>query len=255
MTHTMQTPSGVVVGAVARSHARRLAWGVYVSATLVLLLLGFGWSLVPAAAPIAPTIVLVAYVVLAHFTVVVGGQTGSRVQMTILACGILSAAVLMWSGVIQYFGRTANNGIMVATVFGLWLVVGIAAAASTGRIRDAVLSSTLSAEIGSLANVGFILASYYILRGSALQDQFFRTEGTYDDFARSGAGDFGTFVIGDLFGGTFFHLLFGGLFGALVGAIGGALTVGVIRVTRHTAGRLRNTRLHPTASSAHDGRR
>jgi hypothetical protein len=221
------------------------------SATLVLLLLGYGWSLVPAAAPIAPSIVLVAYVVLAHLAVVISGHAGSRLQMTILVCGLLSAAVLIWSDVIQYFGRTANNGIMVAAVFGIWLVVGIVAAASTGRIRDAVLSSTLSAEIGSLANVGFILGSYYILKGSALQDQFFRTEGTYDDFARSGAGDFGRFVIGDLFGGTFFHLLFGGLSGALLGAIAGVLTVGV---TKHTAHRPPDTRLHSTSSSARDGR-
>jgi uncharacterized membrane protein len=255
MTHTMQTSPDVVLRAGARSHARRLAWGVYGSVTLVLLLLGYGWSLAPATAPIAPSIVLVAYVVLAHHAVVIGGQTGSRVQTIILVCGILSAAVLIWSDVIQYFGRTANNGIMVAAVSGIWLVVGIAAATSTGRIRDAVLSATLSAEIGSLANVGFILASYYILRGSALQDQFFRTEGTYDDFARSGASDFGVFVIGDLFGGTFFHLLFGGLFGTLLGAIGGVLTIGVIRITKHTRGPLPNTRLPPTPSSARDGRR
>jgi hypothetical protein len=181
-------------------------------------------------------IVLVAYVGLARLAAVIGGPTGSRVQTIVLVCGILSAAVLIWSDVIQYFGRTANNGIMVAAVSGIWLVVGIAAAMSTGRIREAVLGSTLSAEIGSLANVGFILASYYILRGSALQDQFFRTEGTYDDFARSGAGDFGAFVIGDLFGGAFFHLLFGALFGALLGAIGGVLTIGVIRITKHTVG-------------------
>ena len=104
--------------------------------------------------------------------------------MIILVCGLLSAAVLIWSDAIQYFGRTANNGIMVAAVFGIWLVVGIAAAASTGRIRDAALSSTLSAEIGSLANVGFILAAYYVLKGSALQDQFFRTEGTLQRFRK-----------------------------------------------------------------------
>ena len=70
MTHTMKTSPDVVPGAVARSHARRLGSGVYVSATLVLLLLGYGWSLVPAVAPIAPSTVLVAYVVVAHLAVV-----------------------------------------------------------------------------------------------------------------------------------------------------------------------------------------
>jgi len=70
------------------------------------------------------------------------------------------------------------------------------------------------------------------LRSSALQEQFFRIEGTYEDFARSGIGDFGTFVIGDLFGGAFFHLLFGGLFGVILGTLGGAVTIGLFRVLK-----------------------
>ena len=35
--------------------------------------------------------------------------------------------------VIQYFGRTANNAIMVAIVFVLWLVPGVVAAVRMGR--------------------------------------------------------------------------------------------------------------------------
>ena len=143
------------------------------------------------------------------------------------AFGIASAAVLVPSLLVEYFGRRVNNALMVAIVFTLWFLAGALAARLTGRIRDAVLSSTLSAQIGSLANVGAILASYYVLRGSSLQDRFFRTEGTYEDFARSGAGDFSAFVMGDLFGGAFFHLLLGGLAGALLGIVGGTLTVGV----------------------------
>jgi hypothetical protein len=65
----------------------------------------------------------------------------------------VSAAVLIRSLAVQYFGRTTNNAVMVAVVFALWFVAGLVAAASTGRIRDAMLSSALSAEIGSLANV------------------------------------------------------------------------------------------------------
>ena len=229
---------------------RRLARGVQVGVALVLLLLAFGWSLVPAAAPIAPAAVLIAYAVIAHLSgFIMDGKRGS--QWVTLTCGGLSAAVLIRSLVVQYFGRTADNAVMVTIVFGLWLLAGIATTGRTGRIRDAVLSSTLSAQIGSLANVGFILASYYVLRGSALQERFFHTEGTYDDFARSGISDFGVFVMGDLFGGAFFHLLFGALFGALLGTIGGALTVGVTRVLRRPGG-LPDTRLHPTASSTHE---
>jgi len=229
--------------------ARRLALVVQAGVVLVLVLLAVGWSLVPAASPIAAASVLIAYAMLAHVSAMMARPDASRIQWVTLACGSVSAAVLIRSLAVQYFGRTTNNAVMVAVVFGLWLVAGIVAAARTGRIRDAVFSSTLSAEIGSLANVGFILASYYVLRGSALQEQFFRTEGTYDDFARSGGVDFGAFVVGDLFGGAFFHLLLGGLFGVLLGAIGGALTVGVTRVFKLPGDRLPNT------AAAPDGRR
>jgi len=214
--------------------ARRLARMVQAGVVLVLMLLAFGWWRVPAASPLTPAAVLIAYAMLAHVSVMMARPGTSRIQWVILACGSASAAVLIRALAVQYFGRTANNAVMVAVVCGLWLVAGIVTAAWTGRIRDAVFSSTLSAGIGSLANVGFILASYYVMKGSALQEQFFRTEGTYDDFARSGGGDFGVFVMGDLFGGAFFHLLLGGLFGVLLGTIGGALTVGITRVLKRT---------------------
>jgi uncharacterized membrane protein len=233
--------------------AQRLAWLVDAVVAGVLLLLAFGWSLEPTVLPLAPSVVLVAYAVLAHISVVTGGHAGARVQLLTLVCGTLSAGVLIWSDVIQYSGRTASNSIVVAVAAGSWLVAGIIVAWWTNRIRDAVLSSILSAEIGSLANVGFILGSYYVLRGSALQAQFFRTEGTYDDFANSGSRDFDSFVIGDLFGGAFFHLVFGVLVAATFGAIVALMTIGVRRAITHQTS-LPNGRLHPTASSAQDGR-
>ena len=106
-----------------------------------------------------------------------------------------------------------------------------------------MLSSTLSAQIGSPVSVGTILASHYLLRGSALQERFFRTEGIYQDFARSSTSDFGVFVMGDLFGGAFFHLLLGGFTGAFLGMIGGGLTVGVTQAFKRFRGGLPNTRL------------
>ena len=230
----MQIHSDTVAGtAPGCGAARRLAWSVQAGVGLVLLLLGFGWSMVPATVPIAPAAVLIAYVMLARTSASTAQQSSATIQRVTVACGVVSAVVLIRALVIQYFGRTANNAIMVAIVFVLWLVPGVVAAARMGRIRDAAIASTLSAQIGSLANVGFILASYYVLRGTTLQEQFFRTEGTYDDFARSGISDFGTFVMGDLFGGAFFHLLLGGLAGALLGSIGGGFMVGVNRLIKN----------------------
>ena len=226
--------------------ARRLAQGIQATVLLVLVLLAYGWTLAPSAVPIAAATVLLAYALFAHVSMAVARESSPRIQWVTLACGVLSGAVLIRALVVQYFGRAASNALMVTVVFAMWLAAGVAATARTRRIRDAVVASTLSAQIGSLANVGVILASYYVLRGSALQEQFFRIEGTHEDFVRNGVGDFETFVIGDLFGAAFFHLLFGALFGALLGTIGGTLTVGVGRMlTRYGIG-LPNT-LEPTA--------
>jgi hypothetical protein len=228
-------PSSERVGVSRQPAARLLAWALYAAAAAVFLLFAYGWSLAPLVVPAAPSAVLIAYIGVAYLSEVVDSEGGTAVPLVTLACGSISAAMLIRADVIQYFGRKANNTTMVVVVAGVWLVAGIATAARTRRVRNAVLSSTLAAAIGSLANVAFILASYYVLKGSALQDQFFRTEGTYDDFARSGARDFGVFVIGDLFGGAFFHLLFGGLLGALLGMLGGALTAAVSRFRRSSS--------------------
>ena len=103
--------------------------------------------------PIAPVIVLIAYAVLAH-GVSVTARGNPNTPWVTAAFGILSGAVLAPSLLVEYFGRTVNNAIMVAVVLVLWFLSGAVAAMLTGRIRDAVLSSTLSAQIGSLANVG-----------------------------------------------------------------------------------------------------
>jgi|SRR5437867_6564842 len=91
------------------------------------------------------------------------------------------------------------------------------------------------ALVPELANVTAILAPYYLLRGSALQDRFFRTEGDYEDFVRSGMKDFNAWVMGDMFGGTFFHLLLGALIAAALGSVGGILPVALVREQKRRA--------------------
>jgi hypothetical protein len=213
-------------------HGGTIGRGIQTGVLLVFALLVFGWIQVPSAAPLAPAAVLIAYAVFAHFGWPITAQGNPKTPWITAAFGMLSAAVLVPSLLVEYFGRTVNNAVIVVIVVALWLCSGVLAARSTGRIRDAVVSSTSSAQIGSLANVGSILASYYALRGSARQDLFFRTEGTYEDFVRSGASDFSTFVLGDLFGGAFFHLLLGGLIGAFLGLIGGVVTVVITRLVK-----------------------
>ena len=196
---------------------------------LGLALFVFGWVLVPTAVPLLPAAVLVAYGALAR----IGSRTIYRSNAKTLRIttifGLLGAAVLVPSLLVEYAGKTVNNLAMIVPVLFLWLLAGLASARLTGRLRDAAASSTLSAMISSLANVIALLASYYVLRGSALQERFFQTEGDYEDFARSGMQDFNTWVIGDLFGGTFIHLMLGALVGALLGTLAG---IGVIVHTR-----------------------
>jgi hypothetical protein len=210
----------------------RTEQGLLIGSALVLALLVYGWILVPSAVPILPALVLVAYGAIAHL----GGRTLQRSDPRLLTatavCGVVAAAVLVPSLLIEYIGKTVNNGIMFGTAALLWFLAGILAASRTGRIRDAVLSSTLSGMLSSLANVAALLASYYILRGSALQDRFFRTEGDYEDFAHSGATDFIAWAVADMFGGAFFHLLLGVFIAAALGTVAGSLVIALTRTWR-----------------------
>src|SRR5690242_8359413 len=128
------------------SAARRLAAGVDAGAFAVLLLLAMGWAIAPTVVPVAPIVVLGAYVIVPHVGLRVTEADGSLIQWVTLASGASAAAVLIWSDVVQYAGWTANNAIVTIVVLILLGAAGVAAAAASGRIRDAALSSALSAE-------------------------------------------------------------------------------------------------------------
>jgi hypothetical protein len=189
-------------------------------------------TLAPTVAVLAPIAALTVYAVVIHYGVRAVTALDPAMLRVIGVCGALSAAVFVPSILIEYTGRTVDNGIMAGAVAVCCGLAGTVAVWRTGRVRLAVYASTLSAMIGSLAFVIAVLGSYCLLRGSALQDRFFRTEGDYDDFARSGLTDFNAWVIEDLFGGVFFHLLPGALIAAALGLIAGALVIGCRRVSR-----------------------
>jgi pimeloyl-ACP methyl ester carboxylesterase len=199
---------------------------------LVAALLVYGWILVPAALPWAPGIVLAGYAIVARFGVRAALRHDPRIARVAAVCGALGAVIFVPSILIEYAGRTTNNAATYGSVFVLWFLSGALAARLTGRVTDAVLSATASAMISSLAFITAFLGSYYVLRGSALQDRFFRTEGDYEDFARSGMTDFNRWIVEDMFGGTFFHLLLGALLTAALGSVAGLATNGIARLLR-----------------------
>ena len=84
----------------------------------------------------------------------------------------------------KYVGRTVDNGLVLGAVAASCRIAGAIAAWRTARIREAVWALTLSGMIVSIALVITVLGASYVLRGSALQERFFRTEADYDDFAR-----------------------------------------------------------------------
>jgi hypothetical protein len=212
------------------SLATRVERGIRVASLTVVALLLYGWKLAPSVDPAAPFLVLAGYGIVAHRGLRALEQGDRKILHAIVICGILAAAVSVPSILIEYAGRTVDNRLMLGSIAALCAMAGAFAAWRTTRICDGVFGATLSAMIGSLASVMAVLAPYYVLRGTAVQDRFFLTEGDYDDFARSGMTDFNTWVIGDLFGGTFFHLLLGALVAAAIGGFAGIAALGCRRL-------------------------
>jgi hypothetical protein len=204
--------------------------GLFAALLLVLLLAVYLWTLAPTLGIAAPILAIVVYAVVAHYGVRTASAADPAIVRAIAVCGVLSAVVFGPSILIEYAGRTVDNGVMLGAVAVFSSIAAALAAWRTRRVGVAVYASTLSAMIGSLAFVTAVLGSYALLRGTALQDRFFRTEGDYDDFARSGMTDFNRWVIEDLFGGVFFHLLLGALIAAVLGLLVGTLAIGCLRI-------------------------
>ena len=138
------------------------------------------------------------------------------------AGGIYGAEVLL-----EYLVRPADNtawGLAeFGGVFALMALAGGLIAMRTRRLRPALAGGAWTGMIGALIWYVVVLAAFCALRGSAAQDAVFRAEGNYEDFARSGLRDFQVFVVQDVLGAGFFHLLLSPIFGVMLGALGGGV--------------------------------
>jgi hypothetical protein len=77
-----------------------------------------------------------------------------------------------------------------------------------------------SSGIAALIWLEALLVIIYCFHGSGRQTQVFRAEGNFEDFIRSGQTDFDAFIMQDLMGAGFYHLLLSPIIASLVGAVG-----------------------------------
>ena len=149
----------------------RVERGIQLALLTVVALLLYGWRLAPSVDPAAPVLVLAGYGIVAHRGLRALDRGDPTILRAIVVRGLMAAVVFVPSILIEYAGRTVDNRLMLGSVAALCALAGAIAAWRTMRIRDGVFSATLSAMIGSLAFVTAVLAPYYFLRGTAMQDR------------------------------------------------------------------------------------
>jgi hypothetical protein len=141
--------------------------------------------------------------------------------------GLMAGAVFAVEIVLEYVCLPADNTRYGVVEFGLVFLLYFASAVVSAfrlrSIKEAALTSVASAFIASLVWVITLLVVFYAFRGSPRQVLVLRAEGDYEDFARSGMSNFDVFIMQDLMGATFFHLLLGLVVAAVLGACGGVV--------------------------------
>ncbi len=148
--------------------------------------------------------------------------------------GIAAGIVFCFEILLEYLisPDTATNirlgWVEFGTVFALFAICAFCTAWSTGWIAAGVRAAATSGMLSSLIWLTTLWLAIYVFWGTARQEQVFRVEGDYEDFARSGMHDFGNFTLHDLWGATFFHLLLG----PLVAMILGIAAAGLAKVLR-----------------------
>lgn len=201
------------------------------SGVLVALVLVFaGRLLVPATSFISTTAaaaILLAYGGIAASCPVRLHRRHPDILRWAIIFGLLAGAVFAGEIVLEYVLLPTDNShygmAEFGTVLALYFASAFVAALRSLSIKNAILTSVASAFMASLIWVIIVLAVFYAFRGSPRQALVFRAEGDYEDFARSGMGDFNAFIMEDFMGATFFHLLLGPVVAAVLGVLGGLL--------------------------------
>ena len=143
------------------------------------------------------------------------------------AGGIAAALVFCCEITLEYIVLPRDNSRFGFVEFGsVWLVYFAVAgviAARGGSLRSSVSGAVVAAMISSIMWCICLLAAFYFFEGTWRQTAVFLAEGEFEDYRHSGMSSFPTFVMEDLFGATFFHLLLGPLIAAALAC--GAWTI------------------------------
>jgi hypothetical protein len=149
-------------------------------------------------------------------------RSSADLQASTIA-GLAAGAVFAAEILLEYIFLPPNNVVWGYAEFGtVFLIYAFVAAwvASCGRpLGNAIRAAALAAVISSLIWCLVLLSTFYAYEGTSAQTAVLIAEGDPEDFIRSGMSDYRTFLIEDIFGATFFHLLLGPIIAAVLGLI------------------------------------
>lgn len=143
------------------------------------------------------------------------------------AGGIAAGLVFCCEITLEYIVLPRDNSrfgfVEFGTVWLIYFVVAAVIAARRGTLRSTVNGAVIAAMVSSIMWCVCLLVAFHLFEGSWRQTAVFLAEGEFEDFRHSGMSSFPTFVMEDLFGATFFHLLLGPLVAAVLAC--GAWTI------------------------------
>jgi hypothetical protein len=174
-------------------------------------------------------------------------KTGPQARLWGLRLGSAAGLILGGEALLEYALQPVDNSAYGLVEYGLFLLILIACGAlayrEDRRLQSSVQAGLWAGMIGSLIWYGVVLLALHVFFGTAQQAQVWRAEGELEDFTRSGLVDLTTFVVQDLFGAGFFHLLLGAAVGAILGTVGGI----VLRILPNSR-KIKTGQGDPTAS-------
>lgn len=195
-----------------------------------------GWLLVPATrllSILGAVFILVVYGLAGYFGF---PRLRPEIFLPTALFGLLAGAIFAGEIVLEYAVLPKDNTswgvIEFGGVFAVYFISSVVEAYRCRSIRDGLLAAIVNALLSSVIWLIVMLLMYYIFRGTARQEQVLMAEGTFDDFARSGMTDFNAFVMEDLLGASFFHLVLAPLVAVILGTIGGLLGKGIARIKK-----------------------